>query len=215
MLLARACARLRPSRTARARGRAAGSGHPRLRRQRPHHDGTAHARWPQPASACTGWGLGWNLGVQRRHARPAGSRRRGVSATGEPVMLVGWSLGGVYRARAGPPAARTWCARWSRWARLSPATRTRTMSGGSTNGSPATRSTSRRSRGITDKPPVPTLAIWSRKDGIVAPRAARGLDGERDAGGRARLRPHGVRRVATITTRQVVREIDSFLKKPG
>ena len=31
-----------------------------------------------------------------------------------------------------------------------------------------------------EKPPVPTLAIWSRKDGIVAPRAARGLDGERD-----------------------------------
>jgi len=31
-----------------------------------------------------------------------------------------------------------------------------------------------------DKPPVPTLAIWSAKDGIVAKRAARGLEGERD-----------------------------------
>ncbi|MDB5721282.1 MAG: alpha/beta fold hydrolase [Alphaproteobacteria bacterium] len=34
---------------------------------------------------------------------------------------------------------------------------------------------------IADKPPVPTLAIWSRRDGIVAPAAARGKDGERDA----------------------------------
>ena len=31
-----------------------------------------------------------------------------------------------------------------------------------------------------DKPPVPTLALWSRQDGIVAPRAARGLDHEVD-----------------------------------
>jgi pimeloyl-ACP methyl ester carboxylesterase len=30
------------------------------------------------------------------------------------------------------------------------------------------------------KPPVPTIAFWSRKDGIVAPRAARGLDHEVD-----------------------------------
>ena len=30
------------------------------------------------------------------------------------------------------------------------------------------------------KPPVPTLALWSRKDGIVAPSAARGLASEVD-----------------------------------
>ena len=33
----------------------------------------------------------------------------------------------------------------------------------------------------SQKPPVPTLAIWSRGDGIVAPAAARGRAGERDA----------------------------------
>ena len=32
----------------------------------------------------------------------------------------------------------------------------------------------------TGKPPVPTLALWSRKDGIVAPSAARGLAHEVD-----------------------------------
>src|SRR3546814_3127353 len=30
------------------------------------------------------------------------------------------------------------------------------------------------------KPPVPTLAIWSRRDGIVAPACARGTEGQRD-----------------------------------
>jgi hypothetical protein len=33
---------------------------------------------------------------------------------------------------------------------------------------------------ITAKPPVPSLALWSRKDGLIAPRSARGLDDERD-----------------------------------
>ena len=31
------------------------------------------------------------------------------------------------------------------------------------------------------KPPVPTIAVWSRKDGVIAPAAARGLPHERDA----------------------------------
>ncbi len=31
-----------------------------------------------------------------------------------------------------------------------------------------------------EKPPVPTLAIWSRMDGIVSIRSARGLPGESD-----------------------------------
>jgi hypothetical protein len=31
-----------------------------------------------------------------------------------------------------------------------------------------------------DKPPVPTLALWGRRDGIVAPSAARGLAHEVD-----------------------------------
>lgn len=31
------------------------------------------------------------------------------------------------------------------------------------------------------KPPVPTIALWSRNDGVIAPAAARGLPHERDA----------------------------------
>ena len=46
---------------------------------------------------------------------------------------------------------------------------------------------------IGGKPPVPTLALWSRKDGIVAPAAARGLPGRSRQVGRDRHAPHGVR----------------------
>ena len=33
---------------------------------------------------------------------------------------------------------------------------------------------------LAEKPPVPTLALWSRRDGIVAVAAARGAAGECD-----------------------------------
>lgn len=64
---------------------------------------------------------------------------------------------------------------------------------------------------ITEKPPVPHLAIWSRRDGLIAPRSARGLDHERDA--EAELDCHhmafGISRRAA---RDAVAEIQRFLK---
>jgi pimeloyl-ACP methyl ester carboxylesterase len=33
---------------------------------------------------------------------------------------------------------------------------------------------------LSEKPPMPTFAIWSARDGVIAPDAARGLEGERD-----------------------------------
>ena len=141
------------------------------------------------------WELGWNIGARadtHRAARRRGSTR---SATSEPVLVVGWSLGGVFArelARAAPERVRAvvtlgspfsgdphqnnvW--RLYEW-----------VAGHKVDEPPIPR--------ITDKPPVPTLAIWSRKDGIVAPRAARGLERRKRRGGRARLQPHGLRRVA-------------------
>jgi hypothetical protein len=65
---------------------------------------------------------------------------------------------------------------------------------------------------ITDKPPVPHLAIWSRKDGLIAPRAARGLDHERDE--EVELHCHHMAfGVSPHAARDVVREIDRFLKR--
>ena len=64
---------------------------------------------------------------------------------------------------------------------------------------------------ITDKPPVPHLALWSRRDGLIAPRAARGLDHERDK--EVELSCHHMAfGVSNRAARDVVREIDTFLK---
>ena len=63
-----------------------------------------------------------------------------------------------------------------------------------------------------DKPPVPSLAIWSRRDGIIAPRAARGLDDERDEAVELTCN-HMAFGVSDRAVRQVVQEIDRFLKK--
>ena len=59
---------------------------------------------------------------------------------------------------------------------------------------------------------MPCLALWSRKDGIVAPRAAYGLDGERDEAVEMEC-AHMAFGVSRRTAQQVVREIDSFLEK--
>jgi pimeloyl-ACP methyl ester carboxylesterase len=61
-----------------------------------------------------------------------------------------------------------------------------------------------------DKPPVPTLAIWSAKDGIIAKRAARGLDGERDAQVEIGC-SHMAFGVSRKAARRAVREIARFL----
>jgi hypothetical protein len=127
-----------------------------------------------------GWGLGLNTGVQpdTLDRVVAGIERFGG---GRPVVLVGWSLGGIYAREA---------------AKLRPDLVARVV----TLGSPF--SGDRRSNNVwrlyelvaghpvddppiktdtAEKPPVPTLAIWSRRDGIVAPAAARGEEGERDS----------------------------------
>lgn len=127
-----------------------------------------------------GWGLGLNTGVQvdTLDRVVAGIERFGG---GRPVVLVGWSLGGIYAREA---------------AKLRPDLVARVV----TLGSPF--SGDRRGNNVwrlyelvaghpvddpplktdtAEKPPVPTLAIWSRSDGIVAPAAARGEEGERDA----------------------------------
>ena len=143
--LSRGCGAASARRGPRARGRAAGAGHPRLPRQRPDDDGVAPGARPRPAGGSTAGSWAGTSGVKAdtlERLEASGSTR---SSPDEPVLVVGWSLGGLFArelARAMPDRVR----RWSRSARPSPATCTRTMSGGSTNGSPGTRSTSRRSR---------------------------------------------------------------------
>ncbi|HEX8480422.1 MAG TPA: alpha/beta fold hydrolase [Allosphingosinicella sp.] len=127
----------------------------------------------------TGWGLGMNRGASpdllERIAEQA--ERHGQ---GRPLILVGWSLGGVFArevAKRRPDLVGTVV----------------------TLGSPF--SGDRRANNAwwiyelvarhrvdsppidvrpAEKPPVPTLALWSRRDGVVAPACARGGPGESD-----------------------------------
>jgi pimeloyl-ACP methyl ester carboxylesterase len=128
------------------------------------------------------WGLGWNLGGSAERldllcARVAAAAER----AGEPLALVGWSLGGLYAREAAK--------------RVPQAVRQVVTLGSPFSGDLHANNAWRAYHWVTgqdvsippipgnyaDKPPVPTIALWSPRDGIVAPRAARGRPGERDA----------------------------------
>jgi hypothetical protein len=63
---------------------------------------------------------------------------------------------------------------------------------------------------VTAKPPVPQLALWSRKDGLIAPRSARGLDDERDKAVELRC-THMAFGVSARAALKVVSEVRKFL----
>ena len=125
------------------------------------------------------WALGMNLGakpntLERLHAR------LDEIYDGRPILLVGWSLGGMFArelAHRHPDKVRavvTLCSPFSGNFKTNTNVREfyERIAGHDVNEPPFPR---------TDgKPPVPTLAFWSRRDGIVAPGAARGLAHESD-----------------------------------
>lgn len=158
-----------------------------------------------------GWKAGVNLGaredtLERLEHRLDKLVRRG----GGPVLLVGWSLGGVFarelahlhsaKIRAvvtlGSPFSGdpTWNNVWRMYERVA---------GHLVTDPPIPRS--------SGKPPVPTLALWSRCDGIVAPRAAYGLDDERDQAVELGCNHLGFV-VTSAGVAEVVREIEAFLR---
>jgi hypothetical protein len=67
---------------------------------------------------------------------------------------------------------------------------------------------------ITAKPPVPALALWSRRDGIIAPVAARGEAHERDHCAEIDCSHMGFG-VSRRATRAAVKEIVRFLDERG
>jgi pimeloyl-ACP methyl ester carboxylesterase len=150
-----------------------------------------------------GWKAGVNLGAREDTIERLGKRldklvKRGG---GKPVLLVGWSLGGVFArelAHRRPRDVRavvtlgspfsgepTWNNVWQLYEKVA---------GHSVHQPPIQRS--------GGKPAVPTLALWSHQDGIVAPRAAYGLDDERDAAVELRCNHLGF-----VVTRQGVDEV--------
>jgi pimeloyl-ACP methyl ester carboxylesterase len=155
------------------------------------------------------WAEGWNLGARDDTIERLKTRLDAINPK-RPVLVVGWSLGGVFAralAQAHPERVRAVVTLGSPF-----------------SGDPHSNNVWKLYEWVAghkvdeppiewdpSKPPVPTLAIWSPNDGIVAPRSARGLEHESDkivaleCGHMA----FGVsRRAADL----VVQEIDTFLK---
>ena len=125
------------------------------------------------------WGLGINRGAKPDSMELLGARLDEIY-DGRPVLVVGWSLGGMFArelAHRHPNkvrAAVTLCSPFSGDYKTNTNVRElyERVAGHDVYEPPFPR--------FDGKPPVPTLAFWSRRDGIVAARAARGLDHEID-----------------------------------
>lgn len=156
------------------------------------------------------WGLGLNKGVKSGILEELERCLDRIGAN-EPVLVVGWSLGGLYArelARQCPERVRAVVTLGSPfsgdlhqnniWRIYELIARHKV------DDPPIPR--------ITAKPPVPHLAIWSRNDGIIAPRAARGLDGERDAEIEIGC-SHMAFGISRNATRRAAREIAIFMER--
>lgn len=157
-----------------------------------------------------GWKQGWNFGARPNTLDVLEKR---ISSLGHhvPIVIVGWSLGGLFGreyARYHPgqvKAVITLGTPFSGDPRQNNVWRLyERVAGHPVDEPPIPR--------ITDKPPVPHLAIWSRRDGLIAPRAARGLEHERDK--EAELDCHHMAfAISRRASRDVVREIRKFLEE--
>jgi hypothetical protein len=127
-------------------------------------------------------GLGFITGITPQSFAAAERRLLSLHAKeGRKLVLLGWSLGGIY--------ARV-------LAQRHPDAVTLVMTLGTPfSGDRRANNAWRVYEALNDhavdapplpddpaiKPPVPTIAVWSRNDGVIAPVAARGLPDERDA----------------------------------
>jgi len=157
-----------------------------------------------------GWGQGWNLGVEAETLRKLEQCIDGIRGK-KKILVVGWSLGGLFAreiARHCPKKVRavvTLGSPFSGDAHQNNVWRLyELVAGHKVDEPPIPR--------ILEKPPVPSLALWSRNDGLIAPRAAYGLKGERDEAVEIDS-AHMAFGVSRTSADKVVREIDKFLQK--
>lgn len=127
------------------------------------------------------WGIGFNLGPTEENFELLSARVEDVRARyGQKVVLVGWSLGGIFAREI---------------AKKHPASIDKVVTMGSPfSHTPYSNNIWRLYQVITghsvesppiearlpEKPPVETVALWSPRDGVIAPRSACGRPGERD-----------------------------------
>ena len=127
----------------------------------------------------TGWGLGMNRGATPETLDKLIGQIEAFGGGGK-IILVGWSLGGIYAREA---------------AKLRPDLVEKVVTLGSPfSGDPRGNNVWRLyewiaghkvddppiKTNLAEKPPVPTLALWSRRDGIVSIACTRGLPHESD-----------------------------------
>ena len=129
----------------------------------------------------TDWGQGFNLGPTADNFAALLERIERFSiACGRPVVLVGWSLGGLFAREAAqilPGAVAkiiTMGTPFSGDRRANNAWRAYQLVTGHSVDDPPIPGT------FAGKPPVPTIALWSPRDGVVSPRSACGRKHERD-----------------------------------
>ncbi|MXO74262.1 alpha/beta fold hydrolase [Altererythrobacter aerius] len=127
------------------------------------------------------WGMGFNWGADADRFDRAEARLAYLADRyGEPVTLVGWSLGGLFAreiAKRRPEAVAkvvTMGSPFSHSPRANNVWRAYQFIAGHPVESPPV------DVDLAAKPPVETVAMWSPRDGIVHPRAACGKAGERD-----------------------------------
>lgn len=128
-----------------------------------------------------GWGQGMNTGARPAQIARLEQRLQDLAArTGKPVVLIGWSLGGLYArvlALRHPDACRLVVTLGSPFS-------------GDRRANNAWRAYEALNDHKVDAPPFPedpavkpavrTIAVWSRRDGIVAPACAAGEAGQAD-----------------------------------
>lgn len=128
-----------------------------------------------------GWEQGLNTGLRPGLIEACVAHLAGVAKqAGEPVVALGWSLGGLYAreiAKLRPDLVRLVVTLGSPFS-------------GNRHGNNAWRLYEMLNdhdvehlpiqTDLAAKPPVPTIAVWSREDGIISPASARGMLGESD-----------------------------------
>jgi len=127
------------------------------------------------------WGLGFNLGPTPENFHFLLGRVATLGRhEGDRVALVGWSLGGLFAReiakRIPDQVSRviTMGTPFSGDRRANNAWRAYQFVTGHAVDEPPIPGD------FAEKPPVPTIALWSPRDGIIAPRSAAGWPGERD-----------------------------------
>ena len=127
------------------------------------------------------WGLGFNLGPTEANFALLEERVRQVGARyGQDVVLVGWSLGGIFArelAKRHPDLVAkviTMGTPFSGSLYANNAWRIYQLVTGHSIDQPPVEAQ------VSVKPPVETVALWSPRDGVIAARSACGRPGERD-----------------------------------